>query len=142
VGAPQYTGSDDDLFPILDAAWAGGCELGRLDKGALLAWRDAAIARFLAEAGAVHPQVHTPNRVQQWLSEHGWQPAAQASPGQVPAAWIHADSRQAVFVHVDADDVNYAGHTAFVVAEAAAAADLVVPEALLEIALLPDEVAW
>ena len=140
--AETYTGTDDDLFPILNNAWIDGAELGRLDKAALYAWRDAAVARHLAEAGAVHPKVHTPNRVMQWLGEHGWQAAAPRNHDPLIAEWIHAESGQSLFVRLDASDVNYAGHTDYVVAEAAGLAGLIVPEALLEIALLPDEWAW
>jgi len=70
--APQFTGSDEELEELVDDAWTSGSPSGVLDLGQIFAWRDAAVARYLAEAGAVHPAVHTPNRVIGWLERYGW----------------------------------------------------------------------
>jgi len=39
----------------------------------LLDWRYATVARVLAEVGAIHPKVHTPTRIVNYLERHGWQ---------------------------------------------------------------------
>lgn len=142
MATPQHTGSDNELFAILDAAWIDGDELSRLSRADLLAWRDAAVARHLAQAGAVHPEVHTPTRVMRWLGEHGWQTAAPTDPSTAIAEWVHADGGESVSICLYADAVNYTGYAVLAIAAAAGTADLTVPEALLEISQMPDEVAW
>lgn len=138
----QPIGSDNELFAILDAAWTSGDELSRPSRADLLAWRDAAVARRLAQGGAVHPEVHTPARVMAWLGAHGWQAAVPTDPSTAIAEWVHADGGESVSICLYADAVNYAGYAVLAIAAAAGTADLTVPEALLEISQMPDEVAW
>ena len=136
-----YTGSDDDLFPILDKAWIDGAELGRLDKDALYAWRDAAVARHLAEAGAVHPSVHTPNRVMRWLADHDWECV---HVDDSVAGWRRHQKRcheWFVYVPVDPEAVDYARGAFGAIGKVAWVEHVPLPQLLLEIALLPDEVA-
>lgn len=130
--ADAYMGSADELAEILES-WSAH-EL-------LCAWRDAAVARHLAEAGAVHPGVHTPTRFMQWLSEHGWQAAAPSDPDRIAAPWVHRDTGYRIFVSLHPEVADYSRYTTSVLAEAAPFAGFEFEQALLEIALLPDEVA-
>lgn len=132
MAATTYTGSAEELHDILDA-WDSHERLS--------AWRDAYAARLLAEAGAVHPQVHTPNRVQQWLSQHGWQALAPASPDLLAAEWMDSEART-VFVPLQTDTVDYARYARYALERAAQAADLSLSQVLAEVALLPGEWSW
>jgi hypothetical protein len=74
------TGSDEEIRDLVDALadrvdeqWRRGDNPEVLDVSEFLAWRDAAVARFLADSGAVHPAVHTPTRIMNYLEQHGWQ---------------------------------------------------------------------
>lgn len=108
---------------------------------AAVADRDAAVARHLAEAGAVHPAVHTPNRVMQWLGEHGWQAETPAYKHPWTAGWRHPYGG---IVHVvqAPECPDYVGWTGIVVRGGAAEAGLTVQQVLMEIAQMPEEVAW
>lgn len=131
----EYTGSRMDLVRLLDSD-----DEKLMDD--LCGWQFATVARVLAEAGAVHPAVHTPNRVAQWLAGHGWQPAGPFDPERLAALWVHADSDERLFLSQHPDVADYASFQRYGLAGAARVAGVALPQALLEIALLPDEVTW
>lgn len=128
----------------------------------LLDWQYAAVARVLAEAGAVHPKVHTSARIVNYLEQHGWRRIESPSPrpghlatwpwwsppGPNEIRWVHPGG-----VELDAplcDDLpNYAevvrvvvNRIAWAVTGVICAPASAVSEVLLEIAQQPDEVAW
>ena len=149
--ADSYTGSRMELVRLLDS------DDERLMED-LLDWQFVAVARILAEAGAVHPAVHTPTRIVNYLERHGWErvesptkPQGEifwSAPGPNLMRWV---SRRGI--ELDAplcDDLtNYSDVVRVVVnriawvesgriaAPAAARAAI-----LLEIAGMPAEVAW
>jgi hypothetical protein len=155
-GGAIPTGGRMDLVRLLD---------GDDEKlvGDLLDWQYAAVARFLAEAGAVHPKVHTPTRIINYLERHGWRriespkppPGVLASwpwwspPDPGDMRWAHPSG-----IELDAplcDDVpRYAEAVLDAVDRIVWAATgrplapppAAVTEVLLEIAQQPDEVAW
>ena len=135
MDATQPTGSDAELDALLTDAVDGGFPLALSLR--LLEWRDAVVARFLAEAGAVHPKVHTPNRVQQWLGEHGWQAQAPTSHG-LTAQWMREGKR--VFVPLRTDTADYARFAGYTISIGAEMAGVRFQQALLEISALSDEV--
>lgn len=146
MDATTYTGTDEELDALVDGVgdevdrqWRDNATFVVLDSAPFRAWRDAAVARFLAEAGAVHPKVHTPNRVQQWLGEHGWQAQAPTSHG-LTAQWMRDGKR--VFVPLRTDTADYARFAGYTISIGAEMAGARFQQALLEISALSDEVAW
>jgi len=152
------TGSRMELVRLLD----GGDEKLVDD---LLGWKYAAVARVLAEAGATHPQVHTPTRIANHLEQHGWQRIDSPQKPKYQVFWSPPSPDEMRWVHpcgieLDAplrgDLPNYAGVVRVVVYRVIWAARGVlfstpvaepaevaaVTEVLLEIAQQPDEVAW
>lgn len=119
-------------------------------------------ARFLAEAGAVHPKVHTPTRIINYLERHGWRriESPKPQPGVLAAwpwwsppdpdriRWIHPSGIELDAPLVDdlpryADVVRVVvNRIAWAVTGEILASDAVRSEVLLEVAQQPDEVAW
>lgn len=159
--APKYAGTDDELDALVEEAWISGSPSGVLDLSQVFAWRDAAVARFLAEAGAVHPKVHTPTRIINYLERHGWRRIESpkrpnladggvfwSPPAPNRVRWINPHG-----IELDAplcDDLpNYADVIRVVVNRIgwAETGHIVTPDdvrtdILLEIAAMPEEVAW
>jgi anti-anti-sigma factor len=151
-GEPEtYTGNRAELARLLDS------DNEHLMDG-LVGWQFAAVARALAEAGAVHPGVHTPTRIVNYLERHGWErvdsPAKPAGevfwspPSPNELRWVHPTA-----IELDAplcDDLpDYADIVRVVVNRIAwaergdiRATDEARTAILLEVAQMPDEVAW
>ena len=106
----------------------------------LLDWQYAAIARFLAEACAVHPAVHTPARVMQWLEQHGWE---RRDVGDLAIEWTRdiPGWRRRVFVPTDASTGDYSVRVGEVLRDAASAS-APLSQVLTEVAAMPDEWSW
>jgi hypothetical protein len=177
------TGSDEQLHEIVRdeyactrdwSAWGYGTmteadftPMGETEiVGDLLAWRDAAVARALAEAGAVHPKVHTSTRIMNYLERHGWQRVESPQrPVHASVFWSPPGPDEKWWVHPCgigltaplSDDVpNYADIVRVLVNRIAWANARSVdphalpsqvpsaagPEIMLEISQQPDEVAW
>jgi len=127
-------------------------------------WSYDTVARLLAEARAIHPEVHTSARITNYLEQHGWKrvESPQPPPGVLAwrpwwsppdpdhIRWIHASG-----IELDAplsDDAPGCAESVRVVvyriAWAVSGGPLpshgaaLVPGVLLEIAQQPDEVAW
>lgn len=132
--ARNLTGTDDELDVLMEEA--DGPDLDKLQ-----AWRDAAVAQHLAEAGAVHPKVHTPARIMQWLERHGWEPMAPVDPERLTAEWMDSEARS-VFVPLHPNTVDYARHARYALERAAQAAGVMLRRVLAEVATLPDEWRW
>lgn len=142
MAAMPYTGADDDLAELLDDAWTTGAPTGVLDLARIYAWRDAAVARHLAEAGAVHPAVHTPTRIMQWLEQRNWWREPDPDPNRWAVEWANADAQQHVYVPQHADTADYAMRAYDLLCIAAVAADLTLNQALAEVAAMPEEWSW
>lgn len=131
--AGDVLGTDDELPGILDS-WDA--------QERLTAWRDAAVARHLAEAGAVHPAVHTPTRIMQWLEQRNWWREPDPDPNRWAVEWANADAQQHVYVPQHADTADYAMRAYDLLCIAAVAADLTLNQALAEVAAMPEEWSW
>lgn len=115
MDAPHYTGSRMELMRLLDSA-----DEQLMDD--LLGWQFAAVARVLAEAGAVHRDVHTPTRVGQWLERHGWK---RQSSNDLVVTWRRREEDGGggwVYQPVNPATVDYAQRLLEVVSKAAPAA--------------------
>jgi hypothetical protein len=156
-GGEAPTGSRMELVRLLDSD-----DEKLVDD--LLGWQYAAVARALAEAGAVHPQVHTSARIANYLERHGWQriESPQPPPGVLATwpwwsppdpdhiRWIHPSGIE-LDAPLSGDEPGYAESVRVAVNRVAWAASgkplpshgaALVPGVLLEIAQQPDEVAW
>lgn len=140
---PQCMGSDSELAEILDDAWTSGAPTGVLDMTQIYAWRDAAVSRHLSEAGAVHPAVHTPTRVMQWLErDEDWE---RNGVSDVAACWERVHGKGAgrlVYVPMNADTADYRSRVLEVLRDAAFCADVELSQVLAEVAAMPEELAW
>lgn len=140
--APKYAGTDDELDALVEEAWISGSPSGVLDLSQVFAWRDAAVARFLAEAGAVHPAVHTPARVMQWLEQHGWE---RYNVSDIAVAWRHQLSNGSfmnVYMPTNPDAIDYARRVHNVLQDGTLYDGTPLSQVLAEVAVLPDEWAW
>lgn len=143
MGAQHYTGSDEELQVILDGA-PGPAGLFPHALGVRLAdWRDAAVARRLSEAGAVHPAVHTPTRVMNYLERHDW---VRFNVSDVAILWFHPDVPTAcgwsLCMPMTTEAADYSYRVLEIVRELWRTSQSLESEILLEIASMPDEVAW
>lgn len=134
MGAPGYAGADSELPDIIES-W------NATDR--LSAWRDAAVAKHLAEAGAVHPAVHTPTRIVNYLERHGWE---RYSVSDTAILWFHPDiptSRGwSLLMPDNVEASDYAVRVMELVRGVWKTSQDLESAILLEIASMPDEVAW
>lgn len=141
MAATTYTGADGELAELLGDVWTSGAPSGVLDLDRIYAWRDAAVARHLAEAGAVHPAVHTPTRVMKFLERHEWK---RCSVGDVAIGWEHAGRKgkgRRIFVPTVVGS-DYRHRALEVLRDAAFCADLELSQVLAEVAAMPEEWVW
>lgn len=104
---------------------------------------NAAVARHLAEAGAVHPAVHTSTRVQNWLERHGWQMYVATD---IATLWAHPNwpgpRGWSALLPLHEDGVDYTRQVTALVQHVAMVGEVEPEQILLEIAQMPGEVAW
>jgi hypothetical protein len=90
------------------------------------------VAEFLAEAGAVHPKVHTSESIGRWLEDHGWTLKGSSEAAQ---EWFNESVCDRVFLYHEIP-LSWVS----VLHAAAAYTEISMEKILMEVAMMKEEV--